>query len=181
MYISVDIHIYNIYTYIFVYIDIPRNICKSFFFFFLGLYLQKLDVSRLGVESELPLLAYTKSTATPDRSHICGLHVVCSNSGSLTHWARPGIESASSWTLCCVVNPLSHSGNSCKRFYTCVYVAHYGPEIHCFYLILKEVVTHNILCFVLVLFWLHPRHVEVPRLGIEPSPQQWPKLLQWQC
>ena len=31
---------------------------------------------------------------------------------SLTHWAKPGIEPASSWTLCWVLNPLSHNRNS---------------------------------------------------------------------
>ena len=31
---------------------------------------------------------------------------------SLTHRARPGIEPTSSWMLCQVLNPLSHSGNS---------------------------------------------------------------------
>ena len=35
-----------------------------------------------------------------------------SNAGSLTHWAKPGIEPTSSWTLCWVLNPLSHNGNS---------------------------------------------------------------------
>ena len=34
---------------------------------------------------------------------------VCSNTGSLTHWVRPGIKSASSWTLSRVLNPLSHN------------------------------------------------------------------------
>ena len=29
-------------------------------------------------------------------------------------------------------------------------------------------------------FLLHPWHVQVPRPGTEPTPQQWPKLLQWQ-
>ena len=31
---------------------------------------------------------------------------------SLTHWARPGIEPASSWRQCGVLSPLSHNGNS---------------------------------------------------------------------
>ena len=35
-------------------------------------------------------------------------------------------------------------------------------------------------CFVFN-FWLHPRHVEIPRPGIKPALQQWPKPLQWQC
>lgn len=36
-------------------------------------------------------------------------------------------------------------------------------------------------CFTLFFFfWLHPQHLEIPRLRIEPVPQQWPKLLQGQ-
>ena len=35
---------------------------------------------------------------------------------SLIHWARPGIEPASSQTLCWVLNPLSHNGNSIFAF-----------------------------------------------------------------
>jgi len=37
---------------------------SPFFFFFLGLYLQHMEVPRLGVELELQLLAYV--TAMPD-------------------------------------------------------------------------------------------------------------------
>ena len=43
-----------------------------FFFFFLGLHLQHMEVSRLGVELELQLLAY--GTAMQDLSCICNLH-----------------------------------------------------------------------------------------------------------
>jgi len=48
----------------------------SFFFFFgfLGLHLQQMEVPRLGGESELQLPAYTTATATQDLSHICDLH-----------------------------------------------------------------------------------------------------------
>ena len=42
-----------------------------FFFFFLGLHLRHMEVSRLGVESELEPLAYTTATAMWDLSHIC--------------------------------------------------------------------------------------------------------------
>ena len=42
--------------------------------FFLGLYPQHMEVPRLGVESELQLLAYTTATAMRDPSHICDLH-----------------------------------------------------------------------------------------------------------
>ena len=58
---------------------------KGFFwFFFLGPHPQLMEVPRLGVKSELQLLAYTTAH---------------SNARSLTHWARPGIKPASSWIL----------------------------------------------------------------------------------
>ena len=41
---------------------------------FLGLHLQHVEVPRLGVKSELQLLAYTTATATRDPSCICDLH-----------------------------------------------------------------------------------------------------------
>ena len=45
-------------------------VCLFCFFFliFLGLYLQRMEVSRLGVKSELQLLAYAMATTTPDPS-----------------------------------------------------------------------------------------------------------------
>ena len=43
-----------------------------------------MEIPRLGVQSELSLLGYITAH---------------SNAGSLTHWARPGIEPASSWIL----------------------------------------------------------------------------------
>ena len=42
------------------------------YFVFLGLHPQHVEVPRLGVESELPLLAY--ATAVPNLSHVCDLH-----------------------------------------------------------------------------------------------------------
>ena len=45
-----------------------------YIFFFLGLHMQHMKVPRLGVESELQLLAYTTAIATWDMSHICDLH-----------------------------------------------------------------------------------------------------------
>ena len=45
---------------------------EFFFFVFLGLHLQHMEVPRLGVELELQLLAYI--TATPDLSRICDPH-----------------------------------------------------------------------------------------------------------
>jgi len=44
-----------------------------FFFSLLGLYLQHMEVPRLGVQSELQLPAYTTATATPEQSPVCDL------------------------------------------------------------------------------------------------------------
>ena len=52
---------------------------------------------RLGVESELQLPAYTTATATQDLSHV--FNTAHGHAVSLTHWERPGIETASSWML----------------------------------------------------------------------------------
>ena len=41
----------------------------------LGLHLQHMEVSGLGVQSELQLPAYITATATPDPSCICDLHL----------------------------------------------------------------------------------------------------------
>ena len=54
---------------------------------FLGPHLSHMEVLRLGVESELQLLAYTIASAMPDLSHDCDLH----------HSSR--IELVSSWVL----------------------------------------------------------------------------------
>ena len=62
-----------------------------FFFFFLGPHLQHVDVSRLGAESELQLLAY--AIAMWDLSHICNLH----HSPQQCHILNP-LSGARDWT-----------------------------------------------------------------------------------
>ena len=70
-----------------------------FYFAFLRLHLQHLEVSRLGVEPELQLQACTTATATQDLS-VSGTYTIAQgNTGFLRHWARSGIELASSWIL----------------------------------------------------------------------------------
>ena len=95
-----------------VYIGCPHSICmeNSFkysgvgliniyvlfiylFIRFLGLNLQHMEVPRLGVKSELQLLAYT----TADGNACC-----------LTNGARPGIETSSSWILVRFVSTEPH-------------------------------------------------------------------------
>ena len=39
------------------------------------------------------------------------------NTGSLTHWAKPGVEPASSQRQCWVLNPMSHNRNSRSKFF----------------------------------------------------------------
>ena len=73
----------------------PKSISPSrlavIFFFFLGTHLRHMEFPRLGVESELQQhqiqgTSVTYTTA-PD------------NAGSPTHWAKPGMEPASSWII----------------------------------------------------------------------------------
>ena len=54
---------------------------------------------RLGVKSQLQLPAYTTATVTQDPNHVSTYTTAQGDVGSLTHWARPGIEPASSWIL----------------------------------------------------------------------------------
>ena len=58
-----------------------------------------MTVPRPGVQLEPQLLAYTTATATPDLSRVCNLHTAHSNTRSLTHWVRPGIDRAILWFL----------------------------------------------------------------------------------
>ena len=73
------------------------------FFSFLGPHLWHVEVSRLGVQSELQLPAYTPATATRDPSGVCHLHH-SSWQRWILNWARPGIEPA---TLCFLVRFVS--------------------------------------------------------------------------
>ena len=52
----------------------PKLILCLFFFVFLRPHLLHMEVPRLGVLSELQLLAYARATATPDLSRVCDLH-----------------------------------------------------------------------------------------------------------
>ena len=79
---------------------------KTFFLFlifvlfcFLGPYLWRMKVPRVGVELELQLLAYAIAIAMPDMSCVCGLHHSAQQLQILNHWGRPGIEPTSSWIL----------------------------------------------------------------------------------
>ena len=82
-----------------------------FFFFFLGPHPQHMEVPRQGIKSDLQLPAYTIATVTQDPSHVCNLrHTAHGNTGSLTHWVRPGIKPASSRMLVRLVNYRATTG-----------------------------------------------------------------------
>ena len=56
--------------------DVSFSLINSnlfFFFVFLGLHPWHTEVPKLGVKSELWLLAYITATAMPDQSHVCNL------------------------------------------------------------------------------------------------------------
>ena len=84
-------HSRNSITVCSVYIDslIEWNFFLIFAFF--RAPLRHMEVPRIGVESELHLLAHTTATAMPDPSHVCNLH-------------------HSSWQ-CWILNPLSKARN----------------------------------------------------------------------
>ena len=56
------------YIYIYIFFFFP------FFLVFLGPHPQHMEVPRLGVKSELQLLAYASATATEDPSRVCNPH-----------------------------------------------------------------------------------------------------------
>ena len=86
-----------------------RYVCLFVYVFIylvsLGPHPLHIEVPRLGVESELHLPAYTKATAMPDWAVSATYTTVHGNTGSLTHWVRPGIKPAASWLLVRFVSP----------------------------------------------------------------------------
>ena len=69
-------------------------------------------------------VAYTTATAMPDPSHVSAYTTAHGNTGSLTHWGRPGIESASSWILVgfASAEPQRELQNSCLKL--CFWSSH---------------------------------------------------------
>ena len=85
------------------------------FFSFLLPHLQHMEVSRLRIKSKLLLQPTPLVWQHPIQAAPVTYSTACGNAGSLTHWARPGIEAASSQRQHRVLHPLSHSGNSQTR------------------------------------------------------------------
>ena len=85
----------------------------SFFYFFclfvcfLGLHPWHMEVLRLGVESELQLLAYTTATATREPSRIFNLH-----HSSRQRWIPDPLNKARDWT--CILTDTSWNHFCCS-------------------------------------------------------------------
>ena len=87
-------------------------IYPSMVFFFSRLHLWHMNVPRLGVKSEPQL----RPIPEPWQHWIWAASetyaAACRNTGSLTHWARPGIKPTSPQSHVQVLNPLNHNGKS---------------------------------------------------------------------
>ena len=81
---------------------LTSDLLRVFFFFFLRLHLQHLEVPRLGAESELQLPAYSTATAMPNPSCICDLHC--------------GLQQ------CRILNPQNHNRNSLFIYFLSVLI-----------------------------------------------------------
>ena len=98
---------------------LPEQFIKEFwkfvslwFFFFKWLNLWHMEVTRLGIELELQLRPMPQPQQCWMLAASATCTAACSNARSLTFWVRPGIESASSWILCQILNLQSPDENS---------------------------------------------------------------------
>ena len=94
--LSVIIHNYNSpKSYIAIIYKCKSQLIKThlFIYFVLGLLLRHVEVSRLGVESELQLPPYARATATWHLSSICDLH-----RSFWQHWILNPLSEARDWT-----------------------------------------------------------------------------------
>ena len=71
-----------------------------------------MEVPRLGVKSELQLLAYTTTTATQDPSHICDLHRILWQHQILNPLSEAKDRTCILMDPSQVLNPLSYNRNS---------------------------------------------------------------------
>ena len=84
-----------------------------------------MEVPRLGVESELQLLAYATATATWNLSHICSLYHSSLQRQILNPLSKAKIEPAFSWILVRFVNCWATKG-------TPTYISIFRHHLFCF-------------------------------------------------
>ena len=178
--------------------------CFVLFFVFLGPHPWSMEVSRLGVKSELQLLAYTTATATPHLSHVCDLHASSRQRWILNPWVRPGIKPMLSWILARFLTCWATTGTPKNKIKSKILLSGSHPEnvlmavgwgprtfSHCNVkpglsfakficslppapdCILLPPHSHSRIHFISFYFYFlsflgpHPRHMEVPRLGVQ--------------
>ena len=90
-----------------------------FGFFFLVPHLQHMEVPRLGVESELQLLAEPQPQQLGIQAASINYTTAHGNIRSLTYWVRPGIELSSSWIINGFINAEPRRELPLKAFYIC--------------------------------------------------------------
>ena len=144
-----------------------------FFFCFLGLHPQHMEIPRLGVKSELQLPAYTTATATPDLRYICDLH-----HSFWQCWILNPLSKARDWIHILmdprwVLNPLSHNGNSSFSLFLSSFLS-FLPSFFLF-LSLSLSLFLSFLIFLSPFLSSHSQNVEVPGPGIKS--QQWQHLI----
>jgi len=100
------------------------------------------------------------------------------NAGSLTHWARPGIEPTTSWFLDSLTpEPWRELPVFFFRFFSIIgyYKLEYSSLYYivgpCWFSVLYIVVGMFIKKFFFCYLWPHPQQMEVPRTGVELEPQ----------
>ena len=94
-----------------------QNVIQKLLFLLLFLiwpYLLYMEVPRPGVKLANWICSCQSHNNARLEPHLGPMTYVaaCSNAGSLTHWARPGIKPVSLWIPCWVLNPLTHNINS---------------------------------------------------------------------
>ena len=138
-----------------------------------------MKVPKLEVKSEMKLPAYTTTIATLDLSCLCNLYCSLLQCWIINPLAT--IEPTSSWTLCQVLNLLSHNGNSENW----LFILDKFPEFEIYSEIkiiipaFFRLVLAGIFSFIhFFLFFFnfcflgpHLWHTEVPRLGVESQLQ----------
>ena len=100
-----------------------------FFFVFLGLHPWHIEVPRLGINQNCSHQPTPQSQQHQIQAVSATYNTAPGNTGSLTHWARPGVESTSSWMLVEFVNHWTTPGtyNLLKwRFQNHVFVCVWG-------------------------------------------------------
>ena len=79
--------------------------CFFFLFIFLGTQLQHMEVPRLGSNQSCSRWPIPQPQWREIRAKSSTYTTAHGNTRSLTHWARPGFEPASSWILVRFVSP----------------------------------------------------------------------------